>query len=155
MRKLLLPFVLLAFVFLSFRFIKTSITPSDSDITWTTDFAQALKDAKKDKKLLLVDFTGSDWCGWCIRLDNEVFSKEEFAKYAEKNLVLVKIDFPKRKAQSSEEKARNNKLAQKYGVQGLPTILLMDADEKVILQTGYQPGGPEAYIKHLEDARKN
>lgn len=119
---------------------------------WNTNLPDALKKAEKEKKYVLVDFSGSDWCGWCIKLDKEVFSKKEFKKYAKDNLILVLIDFPRNKKMSMKEKAANNALAQKYKVQGFPTVLLMDSKGKVILTTGYKPGGPEKYIEHLKEA---
>jgi thioredoxin-related protein len=116
---------------------------------WQTDFAAAKTKAKAEKKLLLVDFTGSDWCGWCKKLVSEVFGKDQFKTEAPKKFVLVELDYPHAKKQSDELKKQNKELLAKYKVQGYPTILVMDADGKVIAQTGYQPGGPEAYLKHL------
>lgn len=124
------------------------------ELTWETNFAEAAKKAKKEKKKLLVNFTGSDWCGWCIKLDKEVFSKEKFVEYANKNLVCVKLDFPKRKEIAPEIKEQNNGLAQKYGVRGFPTIYILEADEDVILKTGYMAGGEENYITHIAEAIK-
>src|SRR5712671_809845 len=74
---------------------------------WDDDYAKALAQAKAEKKLLLMDFTGSDWCGWCIKLDKEVFSKPEFKEYAKKSLVLVEVDFPRAKEQSETLKKAN------------------------------------------------
>jgi thioredoxin-related protein len=118
---------------------------------WLTDFKKAQKLAKKEKKLILADFSGSDWCGWCIKLDNEVFSKSEFKKFAKEHFILFLADFPRKKKQSSSLKKQNQKLMQKYGVRGFPTVLILDADGKVVAQTGYQRGGPKNYIKYLED----
>jgi len=104
-----------------------------------------------------VDFTGSDWCGWCKRLDKEVFSHEAFLAPVQRDFVLVALDFPS----SDEVKAkvpnpeRNDELAQKYGVQGFPTILLMNADGEVYAQTGYREGGPEEYVEHLGKITKS
>jgi thioredoxin-related protein len=117
---------------------------------WQTDFEAAKAKAKAEKKLLLVDFTGSDWCGWCKKLVAEVFGKEEFKKEAPAKFVLVELDFPTpKKKQSDEVKKQNKELQKRYKVRGFPTILVMDADGKVIAQTGYRPGGPNAYMKHL------
>jgi thioredoxin-related protein len=116
---------------------------------WLTDFAAAKAKAKAEKKLLLVDFTGSDWCGWCKRLVSEVFSKEEFKKEAPLKFVLVEVDFPNAKKQSDEVKKQNAELQKRYKVRGYPTIILMDADGQVIAQTGYRQGGPNSYMKHL------
>lgn len=79
--------------------------------SWITDFAQAQKEAANRKVPILANFSGSDWCGWCIRLDEEVFSKPEFKAYAEKNLVLFVADFPQGKPQADGIKLQNQKLA--------------------------------------------
>src|SRR2546430_1281570 len=80
------------------------------ELQWLTDLPKAQEKAKTDKKLVMLDFTGSDWCGWCIKLNNEVFSKAEFAKYAKDNLVLVEVDFPRKKQQPEELKRANQAL---------------------------------------------
>lgn len=121
------------------------------DLDWIEDYEAAKKKAATENKAMLVNFTGSDWCGWCKRLDREVFSKEEFAEFADKNLVLVKVDFPRYKQQSQEQRRSNWSLQSKYGVQGYPTILLVSSKEDILLSTGYRPGGAGAYIDHLKD----
>jgi thioredoxin-related protein/Tfp pilus assembly protein PilF len=118
---------------------------------WTTDFEAAKAKAKAEKKLLLVDFTGSDWCGWCIKLRDEVFDKDEFKKAAPKRFVLIELDFPRQKELPEKLKAQNEKLAEKYKVRGFPSILLMDAEGQVVARTGYRDGGPEKYVQHLDD----
>lgn len=122
---------------------------------WLTDAKEAQAKAKSGKKLLLVDFTGSDWCGWCIKLDREVFSKPEFKAYADKNLVLLEVDFPKGKELSPAERTQNQQLAMKYDVEGFPTIVVLDEEGKQIGVLGYTPGGPEAFIAELEKIRKS
>ncbi len=118
-----------------------------------SNFEAAKKKAIAEDKQLLVDFTGSDWCGWCIRLDKEVFQKPEF-KGADK-FVLVSLDFPKDKTKVTEEiQAQNEKLQKLYAVTGFPTILLMDAKGMPFAKTGYQAGGPEKYNTHLEELLK-
>jgi len=118
---------------------------------WVADFDKAMEIAKKDNKMLLVDFTGSDWCGWCIKLHEEVFAHKQFLDAAKSKYVLVALDFPK----SEELKAkvpnpeRNTELKNKYAVRGFPTILVLTADGELILRTGYRPGGPEKYVAHL------
>lgn len=122
---------------------------------WLTDFKQAKERAKTDKRLILVDFTGSDWCGWCIKLDREVFSKPEFKDYADKNLVLLEVDFPRRKELSATQKAHNLELAEQYGVQGFPTIIVLNGDGKKVGELGYMPGGPSAFLAELDKLRKS
>src|SRR6476661_3488792 len=83
---------------------------------WETDYAKALQLAKTQNKRVLLDFTGSDWCPPCIALRKRVFSNAEFAAYAQKNLILVELDFPRKKEQSEQLKSQNEKLSTQYGV---------------------------------------
>lgn len=123
---------------------------------WSSDFAAAKKEATESKKDLLVDFTGSDWCGVCIVLNKEVFSQEPFKAGVKDSFVLVEVDFPKDKSKLSEDTIKQNEeLMQKYSIQSFPQIVLCDADGKPFAATGYQPGGPEAYVKHLNELRAN
>ena len=121
---------------------------------WETDYKKAQDQAKAGDKLVLLDFTGSDWCGWCIRLDREVFSKPEFLDYANKNLVLVEIDFPRGKAQSASLKKQNQELADQYGIQGFPTVVVLNGKGKKVGELGYMEGGVSAFIAELEKIRK-
>lgn len=118
---------------------------------WETDFDKAAELAKSSGKYLLVDFSGSDWCGWCMKLDREVFSKKAFKNFAKEHLVLALIDFPRSKPQKTKEKKRNEQLAQQYGVKGFPTILLFSPKGELIGRTGYKLGGAEAYVAHLRE----
>ncbi len=121
---------------------------------WSSDFAAAKKEAAESKKDLLVDFTGSDWCGWCIKLNDEVFSHEPFKAGVKDKFVLVELDYPKDKSKLSDATLKQNEeLGKKYQVAGYPTILLCDADGKPYAATGYRPGGPEEYVKQLDELR--
>lgn len=117
---------------------------------WHEEFSKAQELAKASGKPMLLDFTGSDWCGWCMKLKSEVFDEKEFQQYAEEHLILVELDFPRSKSQKDSIKKQNEKLQQEYGVRGFPTIILLDPDGKKIGQTGYQEGGPKAYVEHLK-----
>jgi thioredoxin-related protein len=119
-------------------------------LEWLTDLPTALGRARKENKVVLLDFTGSDWCGWCMKLKREVFDQLEFAGYANANLIMVEVDFPKRKSLSLEQVNANSALAAKYSVDGYPTIIVLDSDGRRIGQTGYMPGGPSAFIAELE-----
>jgi len=121
--------------------------------TWTTDFAAAKATAAKDGKDLLLDFTGSDWCGWCVKLKSEVFEQDAFKQAAPKNFVLVELDFPKQKKLPEKEAAQNEELQTKYAIQSFPSIVLLDSVGRRYARTGYQKGGPEVYLKHLEELR--
>jgi thioredoxin-related protein len=121
---------------------------------WTSDFEAAKKQAAGSNKDLLIDFTGSDWCGWCIKLVDEVFKHDAFKDGVKDTFVLVEIDFPKDKTKVSDEvRAQNEKLKDLYGIEGFPTILLTDADGRPYASTGYQAGGPEKYVAHLNELR--
>lgn len=122
---------------------------------WETDFAAAQKKASAEKKDLLVDFTGSDWCHWCIKLDEEVFQKDAFKKGVADKFILVELDYPQDKSKQSEALQKQNaELQEKYSIQGFPTILLLDSKGRPFAQTGYQEGGPEKYLTHLDELLK-
>jgi thioredoxin-related protein len=135
-------------------FFTTGCEQSPTDYVgddWMTDFAAAKIIAAAEQKPLLLDFTGSDWCGWCIKLDKEVFSQKVFKEFATDNLVLVELDFPRGKEQSEDLKAQNKALSEKYGIRGFPTILVLSPEGELIEKTGYQRGGPEAYVAHIKE----
>ena len=117
---------------------------------WLTDFEEALKQAEAKKLPILADFSGSDWCGWCIKLDQEVFSTTKFQDYAKQNFILFLADFPRGKKQDAKTKEQNSKLVTKYKIQGFPTVLILSPSGELIKKTGYMPGGPDSYIKHLQ-----
>jgi thiol-disulfide isomerase/thioredoxin len=117
---------------------------------WTTDYAAALRQAKTGKRRVLLFFTGSDWCGWCKRLDGEVLATTDFRAYAREQLILVKLDFPRSIPQSAQVKARNKKLSEQYQVDGYPTIVVLDSNGNAVGRLGYQPGGPRLFIEELK-----
>lgn len=121
-----------------------------AELQWMTDLPKAQEKAKSEKKLVLIDFTGSDWCPWCVKLNKEIFSQAEFVEYAQKNLVPVEIDFPRKKAQSAELKAANQKLQQQYKIEGYPTVIVLDGSGKKVGELGYMQGGPKAFIAELD-----
>jgi protein disulfide-isomerase len=127
-----------------------------AESTWGNDYKKAQEEAKAAHKFLLLNFTGSDWCGWCIKFDKDILSKAEFKDFAQNNLVLVELDFPRAKAQPPEVRKQNRELAQQYAVAGFPTIVVLDSDgQKVWQYDGYFPGGPEAFIAELQKLRKS
>ena len=133
---------------------ETTNASASAKTGWLTNYAEAQQEAKSQNKLLLMDFTGSDWCGWCIMLEKEVFSKPEFKEYASRNLVLFEADFPRRKELPAETMEQNQRLAMKYQIQGFPTIVVLDGNGKELAQLGYMRGGPTAFIAELEKLRK-
>ncbi len=133
----------------------TSVSAYSQDAEWLSDYSKAVEQAKSQNKAILLDFTGSDWCGWCIKFDKETLSTDKFADYAKAHLELVVVDFPNKKPQSDELKAANKALGVKYGVDGYPTFVVLNADGKEIgRQVGYAPGGPEAFIAQLQGFSK-
>ena len=119
-------------------------------LTWHTDINEASAIAKKENKPMMLFFTGSDWCGWCVRLQKEVFNTTEFEKWAKENVVLVELDFPKNKPQSEAIKTQNRALQQQFAVRGYPTCWFVRpekmSDGKTNLvqigSKGYEAGGP-------------
>jgi thioredoxin-related protein len=123
-------------------------------VEWLTDLPAAQAKAKKENKLVIMDFTGSDWCVWCKKLHEEVFSKQEFEDYAAKNLVPVLVDFPQDKPQTKELKAANKALQEKYKIDGFPTVVVLNGEGKEIGKLNYEKGGPKVFIESLEKLKK-
>ena len=117
---------------------------------WLTSWDQAVKASKQSGKPILMDFTGSDWCIWCKKLDKEVFDTPQFGDWAAKKVVLLKVDFPKGTPQSDELKAQNAKLQEKYNVQGFPTVMFVTAQGKVLDEYGYDAGGPTVWTQKAD-----
>jgi thioredoxin-related protein len=143
----------LALLLLSFSFFTLGSARAEAE--WLQDLPKARAQAKENHKLLLLDFTGSDWCIWCKKLDAEVFSQPAFQSYAKDHLVLMKVDFPRKISQSPETKKQNEELAQKFGVQGFPTIVVLNDEGKQVGELGYQPGGADAFVKELKKLPKS
>ena len=131
--------------------IATCISAPAGAKDWETNFGHALKEAKKNSKYLLLNFSGSDWCVYCKKLDKEVFNNKDFQKYARKNFVCVILDFPFNKPQDETLKSQNTALAGRYRVQGYPTIVILNSKGKLVQKTGYLPGGAKNYIEHLKE----
>jgi len=127
---------------------------AEGTLNWLTDLPQAQAQANLERKLVLLDFTGSDWCGWCIKLNKEVFSRSEFAEYAKNNLVCVEVDFPRRKKLNPEQKRANDALAAKYNISGYPTIIVLNSDGKKVGELGYMEGGPKTFMAQLDRLKR-
>ncbi len=136
----------------------TSVSFSQKELKWYTDMNEAVKVAQQDKKPLMLFFTGSDWCGWCHKLQREVFTQQAFIDWAAKSVVLVEVDFPRAKVQPQNIKDQNNLLQRQFGVQGYPTVWFVKAentsDGKINLSqygsSGYRAGGPENWINEVK-----
>ena len=118
--------------------------------SWETNYPRALKAASASKKMVLLDFTGSDWCIWCQKLDKEVFSQPEFKNFAQRNLVLVKVDFPQETPLPRELTIQNEKLANEYGVEVFPTVIVLDSAGRRLGELHYTAGGPAKFIAELK-----
>jgi thioredoxin-related protein len=125
------------------------------DAPWLSDYKAAVAQAKADHKNILMDFTGSDWCPWCIKMDKEVLDTKEFKTYAGKNLILMLVDFPQSKQLPQKVQDQNADLQKKFSADGFPTFVLTDPDGKVLgQQVGYLEGGPSAFITMLDGFKK-
>jgi protein disulfide-isomerase len=127
-----------------------AVSTSFAGTGWEDDFAKGLAKAKAAGKPALVDFTGSDWCVWCKRLDGEIFSKKEFKDFVKDKYELVMVDFPQLKPLPKKKAEANQALSEKYKVEGFPTVLVIDGDGKEIGRLGYVEGGPTAFIAELQ-----
>jgi thioredoxin-related protein len=138
-------------------FLRKARNMIDPGSEWIEDFRVALAKADTLHKDLLLFFTGSDWCPWCIKLDSQVLSKEPFKKAAAKEFVFVKLDYPRTKPQDPVIKAQNQKLndlfSEKFKLEGFPTIYLANPQGIPYAQTGFNDMGPEAYVKNLSKLR--
>jgi len=127
---------------------------------WVTDYKKAQDEAKTNHRLVLLNFTGSDWCGWCTQLDRAILKQQQFMDYASKNLVLVVLDYPRRngpawKAQSLELKKQNMELAEKFNIEGFPTLVVLSPEGKTVWRyDGYYGGGLAAFLAELDKVRK-
>jgi len=119
-------------------------------VLWTDDYAVALERAAAENKHVLLNFTGSDWCVWCHRLRDEVLAKPAFAAYAREQLILVEVDFPRAKSLDENLRKQNASLAEKFGVNGYPTIVLVDATGGELGRTGYMQGGAKTFVRELK-----
>ncbi|OAI43438.1 hypothetical protein AYO41_00065 [Verrucomicrobia bacterium SCGC AG-212-E04] len=123
---------------------------------WQTNYEKALATAKTENKLVLLDFTGSDWCGPCIALKKNVFSQAKFLEYAKKHFVLVEIDYPQKSVLADDLKQQNEKLKKQYGIdrKGYPTVIVVNSEGKIIGEfNGYDGEGPADIIARLEKWR--
>jgi len=142
MKKIVLGLVILGW-------ITFQVAAAESE--WMTDLAKAQEKAKAEKKLVLVDFTGSDWCPPCRALHKNVFTSPEFNEFASKNLVLVEVDFPRKKEQTEQLKKTNRELAKKHEIDGYPTVIVFDSNGKQLdKKVGYGGTSAKDYVAQLQ-----
>ena len=148
-------------VFITLLVVMGSFAVQAQELKWETDINKAIAESNKTKKPMLLFFTGSDWCGWCIRLQKEVLKTPEFATWAKKNVVLVELDYPRRTPQTDAIKTQNAGLQETFGIQGFPTIYFATAKLKGgkpsftgLGSTGYVAGGPKAWLAEADGILK-
>lgn len=129
-----------------------------AEVVWMTDMTAATAKARVESKNVLINFTGSDWCGFCVKLEREVFATKEFADYADKNLILVKADFPRKKDLGVKQRKANESLKDKYAnpFEGYPTLVLVNpSGKKLGSEVGYGGDGPSAVLEKLKSMAKS
>jgi protein disulfide-isomerase len=141
-------------VLVAFLLLVSITTQAQEGLTWHTDLNKAIEISKQEQKPMFLFFTGSDWCGWCIRLQNEVFKTPEFIAWAKDHAVLVELDFPRSTPQSNEIRLQNSQMQQMFAVRGYPTVWLVKPTIKEgktnfeqLGSTGYVAGGPLKWIE--------
>lgn len=155
----------LLFLILGFSTLKAQGEKKTEALEWHTSLMKADELSRKSKKPIFAFFTGSDWCGWCIKLQNDVFAKPEFIEWAKKNVILLELDFPRRKQLSPELTQQNNSMQQAFNVTGYPVVWIFTTnknskDKKFTMDTygstgypvGAEPGKEE--VKFLEEVNK-
>ncbi len=133
---------------LLFLFAITTINAQE----WKTNLEEAKVMAKEENKAIVLVFQGSDWCAPCIKLDQEIWSTNEFKKLAENELVMLKADFPRKKKNKLvlEQAQHNNSLAEKYNPNGhFPLVVVLNNSGEVLGTTGYKKTTPSAYYNEL------
>jgi protein disulfide-isomerase len=138
-----------------------SMSMQSQDLYWEININKAIETSNKTGKPMLLFFTGSDWCGWCIKLQNEVLKTPEFAAWANENVILVELDFPRRTEQAEETRRQNFELQKTFAVQGYPTIWFANATKKdgktnfeQLDSTGYVAGGPSVWLAGANEILK-
>ena len=142
-------------------FSSLNLYSQDND-GWLINFEEAAKLSIKSGKPILANFTGSDWCGWCIRLNKEVFVTPEFKNWASENVILLELDYPRRVQQTDEIKKQNRELQQFFQVRGYPTlhifnVVITDGKTQItsLGKMGYIAGGPTPWIASANNYLKN
>jgi protein disulfide-isomerase len=116
---------------------------------WTVDFGKASARAAAEGRPILVNFTGSDWCVWCLKLRDEVFAQQHFLDFAASSLVLVELDFPRSKELPEGLVAQNRALRERFQVSGYPTVILLNSRGEEIGRLGYMQGGAKTFVREI------
>ena len=150
-KRVIILSALIALIMISACIAENPKGNTEDGINWFTNLEEAQEIAKEKNIPIFIHFTGSDWCGWCWKLEEEVYSKPAFQDYVAENMVMVTIDFPRDIKQSEEVVAYNRALATRFNIKGFPTVQLLNSNGSAIAQTGFQYGGPEKYVEHLKE----
>jgi len=122
---------------------------------WLTDFSKAQAQAKAEKKMIFMDFNGSDWCPPCKALRKNVLNSQAFLDFAKNNLVLVDVDFPHKKQQTEEQKKANEELSTKFNIEGFPTVVVLSSEGKEIKKAvGYDGQSAKEFVAELAKLKK-
>lgn len=139
---------------LSLALMVSSVLVQASE-AWNTNYQEALAQAKSQKELVLLNFTGSDWCPPCMMMERQTLSQKAFLDGVEGKVVLVTLDFPQRKPQSESLQFQNEKLQRQYNIEGFPSFILLNSDGKELARhVGFLPGGPEAMLTWIKESSK-
>ena len=143
--------VFLVYLTLLLPFLSSSASAAEP---WLTELNSAQARAQVENKAVLIHFSGSDWCGWCMKLRKEVFAKPEFDAYARTNLVLLAVDFPKHKPVPAGIQSTNQRVADQFQVQGFPTLVLLDSQGRRLGNINYAQGGTKPFLAEVERLRQ-
>lgn len=139
-----------AFFFAAFFLCCWSLPAAHAEaLHWLTSYEEGVNQSKASGKPMILFFTGSDWCSWCHKLDNEVLNTPEFAQEVGNKFIFVRVDFPINSTLPPQEVAQNKQLQKKFDIKGFPTIVILDRSQQQVGVTGYRPGGGKAYASHL------
>ncbi|CAH64250.1 conserved hypothetical exported protein [Chlamydia abortus S26/3] len=122
-----------------------------SGVQWES-YNNAVEQSKKDKKYIGLFFTGSDWCIWCMKMQDQILNTTEFQQYAHEHLHMVELNFPQSASQPEDLKQQNQALKAKYGVNGFPTLVFIDAHGVEKARMGFEYGGGESYVQKIKAA---
>ena len=131
------------------------LLPCKYDGQWIDNFEAGQMISEKTGRHMLINFTGSDWCIWCKRLKEEIYEHTDFKEYAGKKLVLVEIDFPRRKPLPEKTALANNELAKKFDIRGYPSVIILGPDGQLAGRTGYVRGGVVEFLTGIKQIMEN
>ena len=128
---------------------------SQNQAEWLRSYDEAVELSKQSGKPILADFTGSNWCGYCVKLKKEVFETPQFKSWAAENVVLLELDYPRPNLQADWIKSQNNMLRDRYQINSYPSVLILNPDGSVIGSQGYKRGGPKPWIAVVNNILKS